>query len=165
MDRCDECGFEYELDSAGSAGDLIVAGVAALAATLNRADVDLRNRRQPQTWSPLEYGCHVRDMLLVQRERVLLARRQERPSLQPMGRDERVEHDGYAEQEVTAVTRQLTDAALLFANVLQRLSEPDWDRTVLYNYPHLAERSLRWVAVHTLHEVRHHTMDVNRQLS
>lgn len=165
MDWCDECGFGYDLRLAGSAGDLIIAGVAALAATLNRADIDTRSRRQPQTWSPLEYGCHVRDMLLVQRERVLLARRQERPSLPLMGRDERVEHDGYAEQDVSAVTRQLADAALLLANVLERLSEPDWDRTVLYNFPHLAERSLRWVAVHTLHEVRHHTMDVNRQLS
>jgi hypothetical protein len=164
VDRCDECGFEYDLDWAESAGEAIVRDVAALAETLRSPDVDVRTRRTAQTWSPLEYGCHLRDMLLVQRERVLLARRQERPSLQPMGRDERVEHDGYADQDVAAVARQLVDAAGLFANVLARLDGSDWERTVLYNYPHLAERSLRWVAVHTLHEVRHHTLDVDRQL-
>lgn len=27
-----------------------------------------------------------------------------------------------------------------------------------------AERSLRWVAVHTLHEVHHHLLDVGRQV-
>jgi hypothetical protein len=165
VDRCDECGFEYDLSLVRSAGDTIVRAATALAETLGNPDVDFQSRRLPQTWSPLEYGCHLRDMLLVQRERVLLARRQERPSLQPMGRDERVDHDGYADQDAAAVARQLVDAAGLFANVLGRLGDADWDRTVLYNYPHLAERSLRWVAVHTLHEVRHHTLDVDRQLT
>lgn len=61
------------------------------------------------------------------------------------------------------VTRQLQDAALMFANVLSRLGD-DWDRTLMYNYPRLTERSLRWTAVHTLHEVRHHLLDIERQL-
>lgn len=34
----------------------------------------------------------------------------------------------------------------------------------MYNYPALAERSLRWVGIHTLREVRHHLEDVRRQL-
>ena len=126
---------------------------------------DLRTRRQPQTWSPLEYGCHLRDVLLVQRERVLTARRVDRPSFEPMGRDERVEHDGYAGQDPRDVVRQLEDAAALFANVLSRLRPEDWERTVTYSYPSAAERSLRWVAVHTVHEVRHHLLDVRRLLT
>jgi hypothetical protein len=48
--------------------------------------------------------------------------------------------------------------------VLSRLSPDDWERTVMYNYPALFERSLRWVAVHTVHEVRHHVLDVQRGL-
>jgi hypothetical protein len=81
-----------------------------------------------------------------------------------MGRDQRVEHDGYAEQHAGDVVRQLTDAAYLFANVLSRLGPNDWEHTVMYNYPKPTERSLRWMAVHTLHEVRHHLLDVRRQL-
>ena len=125
---------------------------------------DLRTRRDANVWSPLEYGCHVRDVLMVQRERVLAARRMDCPSFHPMGRDERAAHDGYAEQDPLAVARQLTDAAQLFANDLSRLGPADWDRSVMYNYPTLFERSLRWVAVHTVHEVRHHLGDVRRQL-
>lgn len=165
MDRCEECGFEYDLSEAATGGRAIVDGVSELAVLLNDATSDLRTRRERQTWSPLEYTCHLRDVLLVQRERVLAARHRDRPSFDPMGRDERVEHDGYAEQEPAAVARQLTDAAHLFANVLSRLGPDDWERTVMYNYPTRSERSLRWVAVHTVHEVRHHLLDVRRQLA
>jgi hypothetical protein len=165
VDRCDDCGFEYDEGDAPAAASAIVEGAGELAALLSDPVADLRTRRDPQTWSPLEYGCHMRDVLLVQRERVLAARRTERPSFDPMGRDERVEHDGYAEQDAGDVARQLTDAAHLFANDLSRLDPRDWERTVMYNYPKWFERSLRWVAVHTVHEVRHHLLDVRRQLT
>jgi DinB superfamily len=189
MDRCEECGFEYDLSEARRVGQSIVEGIAEFAVILRARDVDVAARPQPSTWSPLEYGCHLRDVLLVQRERVLAARRADRPSFDPMGRDERVEHDGYAEQDPDDVARQLTDAAQMFANVLNRLGPdqmgpdqmgPDqmgtdqmgtdqmgtdeWDRSVMYNYPQRSERSLRWVAVHTLHEIHHHLLDVRRQL-
>ena len=163
MDRCDECGFAYDLDQAAAAGPTIVGGAAELAALLSGAGAAVRTRRDPATWSTLEYACHVRDVLMVQRERVLAARRMDCPSVDPMGRDERVEHDGYAEQDPLDVVRQLGDAARLFANDLARLEPAEWDRTVMYNYPTTLERSLRWVAVHTVHELRHHLHDVRRQ--
>jgi hypothetical protein len=163
VDRCEECGFAYELTEAPLAAGSVVDGAKELAALLLLRG-ELRRRRDHAVWSPLEYGCHLRDVLLVQRERVLLARRADCPSFDPMGRDERVEHDGYAAQDPRDVARQLTDAATLFSNVLSRLGDDDWDRTVRYNYPGLAERSLRWVAVHTVHEVRHHLLDVQRQV-
>jgi hypothetical protein len=163
VDRCRECGFEYDLAQADQAGPAIVRGASDLAVVLGGTG-GLWVRRDPNLWSPLEYGCHVRDVLLVQRERVLVARRTGRPSLEPMGRDERAEHDGYAEQHGDDVARQLGDAAGLLANVLARLDPADWERTVIYGYPSRSERSLRWVAVHTVHEVRHHLLDVRRQL-
>ena len=161
-DRCAECGFEYHLEQAESSGEAIVAATLDLAGRLVSGEV--ARRRSASVWSPLEYACHLRDVLLVQRERVLAARQMDRPSSNPMGRDERVEHEGYAEQDVGDVRRQLLDAAHLFANVLSRLDPAAWERTVMYNYPRALERSLRWVAVHTLHEVTHHSLDIRRQL-
>src|SRR6267378_6727958 len=134
MHRCDECGFTYDLDQASAAGTAIVTDASELAALLSDGAADVRTRRDPATWSALEYGCHVRDVLIVQRERVLAARRMDRPSFDPMGRDERVEHDGYAEQDPLDVARQLRDAAHLFANDLARLDPTEWDRTLMYNY-------------------------------
>ncbi len=163
VDQCQECGFTYVLDDADVSASAIVDGASELA-TLLVLRSEVRRRRDPHVWSPLEYGCHVRDVLLVQRERVLEARRTDGPSFSPMGRDERVEHDGYATQDPRDVARQLTDAAQLFGNVLSRLHGDEWERTVHYNYPAAAERTLRWVAVHSLHEVRHHLLDVQRQV-
>lgn len=47
--------------------------------------------------------------------------------------------------------------------MLGRLDTAGWDRTVVYNYPTRRVRSLRWVAVHTVHEIRHHLQDVRQQ--
>ncbi|MGH3489625.1 MAG: DinB family protein [Actinopolymorphaceae bacterium] len=163
MDQCTECGFSDDLDQATEAGPSIRAGAADFATVLRRTDVDVATRPAPAVWSPLEYGCHLRDVLLVQRERVLQARRTHQPAPAPMGRDERADHDGYTDQDPADVARQLTDAALMFAHVLSRLDPVEWERTLVYNYPEPTVRSLRWVAVHTLHEVRHHLLDVDRQ--
>jgi hypothetical protein len=162
VEVCEECGLRYDSTAPEGVGSGICDGVAEFVGLLAAID-DPARRRRHGLWSPLEYACHLRDMLLVQRERVLLARRVERPVAVPMGRDERVEHDGYAEQDPADVARQLNNAAALFANVLKRLPESDWKRTVLYSYPEPADRTLAWVAAHTLHEVRHHLLDIERQ--
>lgn len=162
-EECALCGFVYDLGQAELAGECIRKRITEVAAILRCRDVDVRSRTRPDVWSPLEYGCHLRDVLLVQRERVLAARRTDRPDCSPMGRDERVVHDGYAEQDPDDVARQLTDAAHMFGNVLDRLAADDWDRTVFYHYPDTREMSLRWVAVHTVHEVQHHLLDIRRQ--
>jgi DinB superfamily len=162
--QCTQCGFGYDLTQATTAAATINELVGAAVAVLRDRTVDVRSRRQPALWSPLEYGCHLRDVLLVQRERVLAALRADRPDYPAMGRDERVVHDGYADQEPLDVARQLADAAQMFCHLLGRLSDDDWDRTLLYHFPETSERSLRWVAVHTLHEAQHHLGDITRQI-
>ena len=165
MYACEECGYEFDLDEAEAVGPLITTGASEIATILREGDAArLRLRPHADTWSVLEYGCHLRDVLLAQRERVLRARREELPEFEPMGRDERVEHDGYALQDPADVARQLDDAAAMFANDLSRLDAAGWERQGIYNFPVRSERTMRWVAVHTLHEVRHHTRDIEAQL-
>ncbi|WP_082279519.1 DinB family protein [Mycobacterium colombiense] len=163
-DPCAGCGFTYDLSRAATACDDIRATAAEVVALLCNNGLDARRRARPGLWSPLEYACHLRDVLLVQRERVLAARRVNGADCAAMGREERVEHDGYNEQDPIDVARQLSDAATLFSNVLARLAGDDWERTVVYHYPETSQRSLRWVAVHTAHELQHHLLDIRRQL-
>jgi hypothetical protein len=163
-ETCDGCGFVYDLTAARRAGDEITRTAALLAAVLESGAANVVRRPAPATWSVLEYCCHVRDVLLVQRERLLLARRTDRPRFAPMGRDERVDHDGYAQQRPLDVARQLRDAATLFAGVVARFDDDTWDRRAIYNFPSPSERSLAWVAVHTQHEVHHHLADVRAQI-
>lgn len=165
MYACEECGFDYDLGMAEAASTAIRNGTAEMAAIIGDASTDPHRRPTSGAWSPLEYGCHVRDVLTVQRERALLARREDNPTVIPMGRDERGEHDGYVDQDAGDVAVQLVQLGRLFANVLDRLGPADWERTMIYNYPSRAERSLRWLALHTQHEVEHHLSDIEQQLA
>jgi hypothetical protein len=164
--RCDECGFEY-----GSVPtDLVVPTLLKLASRyfaplIERDHADLRRRPSPEVWSALEYACHVRDVLLVMRERVLQVLREPAPpAFTPMGRDERVEHDRYAEQSPVDVARQVTDAAAMLAFVFEGLDDEQWARRCIYGYPAPAERTLSWVAQHTIHEADHHLGDLEASL-
>lgn len=161
-DLCAECGFRYDLDDAPAAA-ADIRWLAGEVADVLSGPGDLAGRRRPELWSPLEYGCHLRDVLLVQRERVLRARRDNGFTCTSMGRDIRVEHEGYAEQDPNDVARQVKDAAALFGNVLDRLGD-DWDNEMVYSWPQPHRASLRWVAVHTAHEARHHLQDMRGQL-
>ncbi|WP_082973516.1 DinB family protein [Mycobacterium sp. E2327] len=166
VQRCGECGFAYDLTAAARAGDEIRGGIAELARLLATVEpVTLARRTAPQLWSPLEYACHLRDVLITQRERVLLARRVDVPAAVPMGRDERVAHEGYAESRPAEVAEELTIAARLLANTLRRLDDADWELRIVYNWPRRTQRTLRWVAVNTMHEVRHHLLDIDRQIA
>jgi hypothetical protein len=164
MDHCDACGFRYdEVDPDSAAARLRVEAVRVAELLGAPAEV-LARRPEPSTWSALEYACHVRDVLLVQRERVLLARREVHPQVVPMGRDERVEHDGYDTQRPGDVARQLLDAAAMLAHVLDRLDADGWARTLGYQYPEPATRTVEWLASHTVHELVHHGGDVERAI-
>ncbi|WP_085096331.1 DinB family protein [Mycobacterium paraense] len=165
MERCEECGYAYDLTAATRAGDEIRSAVAELARLLVTTERRaLARRTAPERWSPLEYACHVRDVLITQRERVLLARRTDVPAAVPMGRDERAAHDGYAESDPAEVAEEVTIAARLLANTLSRLGTRDWELRIVYNWPHRTERTLRWVAANTVHDVRHHLLDIKRQV-
>src|SRR5262245_24818531 len=186
MASCPECGFplaaldaegptagtplawHYDESQAAGAGELIRARAAEVAGLVRGTPpARLTARSAPGVWSGLEYACHVRDVLLVQRERVLAGRRGEGDGITSMGRDERVgrvELDGYDGQRPADVAVQVEHAALLFGGVLGRLGDADWGLTLGYRYPQPARRSLRWVAVHTTHEVVHHLHDIRIQL-
>jgi DinB superfamily len=180
---CPECGFplaaldvegpnagtplawHYDESQAAGAGERIRAHAAEVAGLVRGTNAArLTARPAADVWSALEYACHVRDVLLVQRERVLAVRRGDGEQVAPMGRDERVEHDGYDQQRPADVAVQVEHAALLFGGVLGRLRDADWGLTLGYRYPQPARRSLRWVAVHTNHEVVHHLHDIREQL-
>jgi hypothetical protein len=175
MSGCPECGFtsvtvseevaavymwHYDEDLFGSAPEDISVGCGQIAEILRFSTERVRLRPNPDRWSPLEYACHVRDVLLIQRERVLKALRGHGDEVLPMGRDERAMHDGYNEQRPKNVALQVEQAALLFTDLLQRLTSSEWNLEVAYLFPEPSPRTLRWVAVHTAHEVVHHLHDI-----
>jgi DinB superfamily len=165
MSTCPECQFTY---GALARPDLIAALERSgpdVAAHLVGEDDALRGRRVPDEWSPLEYACHVRDVLLMQRDRLFVALVEDEASFKPMYRDQRVAFDRYGEQDPSKVGDQLVMAADLFAHAYAGLSEEQWTRHLMYGYPGPERHDVEWMAHHTLHEAVHHTGDIDRILN
>ena len=82
-----------------------------------------------------------------------------------MHRDERVELEHQNEQDPTLVGEELVIATGLLAGLFAVLDDDQLERTGIYNYPTPQERSVRWIGVHTLHECRHHLLDIDKFLT
>jgi hypothetical protein len=160
VEHCDECGFAYDLATLRPIDALLRAGAEPYVARLKADPATLRRRPTPDTWSALEYVAHLRDMMLVQREKVLRALVEDVPTFVPMHRDERVELEHQNEQDPARVAEALIVATGLLADLFALLDDNQLERTGIYNYPTPEERSIRWIGVHTLHECRHHLGDI-----
>ncbi len=162
---CEECGYGYE--SLGR--DQIPSAVMSLAddhrLLLTCVPAErLRDHTRPASWSPLEYGCHVRDVLRFQRERVNLAQAEETPRFVSMRPDERAVEERYNDQHPLVVAGELAAAARQFAWALNALDGRGWMRTGIYPWPAPEVRTVEWVARWTAHELAHHLFDSRRLL-
>jgi len=166
MDACRQCGFVYEdlplTAIPGAIGDFASTYREAFAGS-DRLTVT--RRIDPATWSALEYACHVRDVFLVQRDRVVMAQVLERPQVIPMSRDERVSICRYDSQPLPDVLDQLAMAVGLCALVFEGLTPTGWARQLVYNWPTSEVRDVIWVGRNAVHEGVHHLGDVEAVLA
>jgi hypothetical protein len=165
VERCDQCWFVYD--------DLAIVDVAVTLRSVgpryeerkaSASDVEVRTRPRADVWSVLEYACHVRDVLRVQSDRVALALAEEQPDFTPMGREERVVNDRYNEQDPAIVAAQITEAANTLASAVEALTPSQWERTGIHHWPTTTERTIVWLARHTVHECEHHLRDIDAVL-
>jgi hypothetical protein len=165
VSACAECGYRH--DSLGRAQ--IVLAVPALAEQHRELLCSvpperLREHTRPGSWSATEYGCHVRDMLRIQRDRVILAQSRPTPEFASLRRDERAVQERYNDQDPVVVAAELVEAARLLAATLSGLPDPGWLRTGMYPWPEPAERTVEWIGQRTTHELAHHLFDERRLL-
>lgn len=159
MERCADCGFVWAAVPDTDLALRIAAGAAALAETLGAAPHPGR-RPRPDRWSALEYGAHVRDVVLNVRDRVVVALVEESPEFKPLYRDQRVDLGLYARDDAATVATELAVAAALFDRTWAALDATQLDRPCRYAFPTLSTRSVRWMGQQVVHEVEHHLGDV-----
>ncbi len=164
MSACAECGFTYGALPRQEIAPAMETYGRELAARLSGPPERLTARRQFEEWSPLEYACHVRDVLLMQRDRLFVALVEDEPSFKPMYREQRVGFDRYNQQPTAAVAAQLVMATALAAHAFSGLEGEQWDRPLIYGFPEPTRRDIEWVGHHTLHEMTHHLADIDRIL-
>jgi DNA segregation ATPase FtsK/SpoIIIE, S-DNA-T family len=165
MERCDGCGYVYGSCGLEDTVSLLPKLTGEYARLLRGGTVDaIRARPSPTFWSPVEYTCHVRDVFLVQRDRIIRALMEDNPALTTMYRDQRVTLAGYGAEETDELLVELDVATRLLTRVLARLTAEQLARPCTYHYPSPTRRDVAWVCAHTLHESVHHLDDVRTGL-
>jgi hypothetical protein len=112
----------------------------------------------PERWSALEYLVHLRDVCVTYTIRVHRARTEDRPMLEPMLNDLRARRFRYNDRSLEGVRDELAACAAGLGEEIDRLTPPDFDRTVT----RLAgeHRTARWLVRQAAHEVTHHLDDI-----
>jgi DinB superfamily len=166
MTACPECGYEFESLDRPQVLRELTALTADLRQLLQSVDARLL-RAHPRlgSWSALEYGCHVRDVLGFQRARVRQAQAEDVPAFTSMRRDERAIEERYNDQDPRAVAQQLSQAAHALAATLSGLDDAGWQRTGVYPWPTREVRTVEWIGQRTVHELAHHLFDCQRLLT
>ena len=131
LDRpCPACGFDCgklrPQDLPGVMRE--VAGTFAGVLTRTGAD-DVRRRPTPGVWSPLEYGCHVRDVVRRGDARTALMLTTDDPLFENWDQDAAAVEDAYGEQDPVRVAAELVEAADRLARTYEEVPAASWERT------------------------------------
>jgi DinB family protein len=164
VEFCEGCGFGWDDVADAEVAPRIRSGTDMLARLLRNTTDIATARPTAGRWSMLEYGGHVRDVLLVLRDRFVVGVVTDNPGFTPMYRDERVDLGMYGADDPEGVAAELEVAAGLLVRMIETLSPEQLDRTCQYGYPAPTTRTLRWMAAQAVHEVEHHLGDVEENL-
>jgi DinB family protein len=165
VESCEVCGFVWDDVADADVEPRIRAGSEMIARLLRNAPDVADARPTPGRWSMLEYAAHVRDVLLVVRDRFVVGVVADRPGFAPMYREERVDLGMYQGEEPLALAAELEVAATLVVRMIAALSPEQLERTCEYGFPAPTTRTLRWMAAQAVHEVEHHLSDVEQNLT
>jgi hypothetical protein len=123
---CPECGFDTRSVEVAHLPTMIRANAAAWRAPLAAADAGRRTR--PDKWSPLEYGCHVRDVFRMSGYRLSLMLTEDDPLFPNWDQDETAVNERYGEQDPGVVATELTSAADTLATSFGGVTAAQWSR-------------------------------------
>ena len=123
---CSECGLDTRSVTRADIPAMILANAGAWPGELAAAGA--ADRPRPGKWSPLEYGCHVRDTLRLYHYRLGLMLTEDDPLFPNWDQDETAVSDRYGEQDPAKVARQLGTAAETLAGRFAAVSGDQWLR-------------------------------------
>ena len=153
---CPDCGFDVGTVAGRQVAAWLRTNAFRWPAVFERADV--RVRPEPKVWSPLEYGCHVRDVCRVFESRVNLMRSQVDPVFESWNQDAAAIAGAYGDQDVAVVSGELSAAAESAAAAFDRVGEDDWQRTGRRGNGSVF--TIETLGQYFLHDLTHHLHDV-----
>ena len=156
---CPECGFDTSGFAVEAVPGMIMANAAAWPDALSGDRA--RTRQEPAKWSPLEYGCHVRDVFRLYDQRLELMLSQDDPLFPNWDQDETAVADRYAEQDPAEVAAALRRAALAIAGRFEGVTGAQWQRAGRRSDG--ARFTVETFARYLVHDPVHHLYDVTGQ--
>ena len=158
--RCEDCGLSAgEVDPPAIADRALVVAEEWVQILLEHPAVEVRPA--PGVWSPLEYGCHVRDVYRIFDERLQLMLTEDAPRFANWDQDETAVLQRYAEADPEQVAAELEAAAGPFVARVRALSPADFARTGTRSNG--SEFRVDTLLQYFLHDVVHHLWDVTGQ--
>ena len=156
---CPECGLDTSSLSLAALPDMIRANAAAWRQPLAAAGVARRPR--PDKWSPLEYGCHVRDVFRLYDQRLELMLSQDDPLFPNWDQDATAVASRYADQDPAEVAVALSAAGQAIASRFAGVTGGQWQRTGRRSDG--ASFTVETFARYFIHDPVHHLYDVTGQ--
>ncbi|MBF0672291.1 MAG: DinB family protein [Salinibacterium sp.] len=155
---CAECGFDATSFAAADIPTMIRDNARAWPGLLDRSDV--RQRPDDATWSPLEYGAHVRDVYRLFHERMRLMLAEHDPQFADWSADDAALAGRYGEQDPETVGGEVVEAGEAIADAYEGLAEEQWGRPGRRSNGSLF--TVESLGRYMLHDVVHHAHDVRR---
>lgn len=155
---CPECGFDGASVPRDDIGPRLRQAAMAWEALLG--DPLVRVRPSTQVWSPLEHGCHVRDLLVLFRYRVRLTRYRTEPRYAKWDEVEAAVRERYGDQDPARVAREIVEAARRVAEDFESLGDGDWERSGRRTDG--VQLTVETLGHYLLHELTHHAADARR---
>jgi hypothetical protein len=121
-------------------------------------------RPSAERWSILEYGGHLRDVILSVRERIVLASILDVPVGTPIFRDERVDIGFYAQDAASDVLVELQVVTYLFLKTVATLPKNFEERGLIHSTRTPLEVTISGAMSNALHECEHHLGDAAENL-
>jgi hypothetical protein len=154
--RCPECGLDSRVFPRADTGRLVRDLGERWRVPLSRPDAG--ERPAPTTWSPLEYGCHVRDVFQLYDERLALMLVEDDPLFQNWDQDATAEAERYGEQDPATVAVALAAAAVQLGDRFDTVDGPAWERRGRRSDG--AKFTVESFARYLVHDPVHHLYDV-----
>jgi hypothetical protein len=153
---CPDCGFDPAGVRRGDVPNRIRRSADDWTAVLTRPDA--ARRPNEHTWSPLEYGCHLRDVHRIMTERLQLMLREQPAHFANWDQDATAVELDYGGQHPGTVAAELAAAAENFATAYAGVTGTQWDRAGLRSNG--SAFTVESFAGYALHDLEHHRVDV-----
>lgn len=162
-ERCPACGFDAGALARRDIGASSRAVADAFVAFLSDRDHDVRRRPDPDTWSTLEYGCHVRDVFRVMDGRLRLMVDHDGAEFENWDQDATAAEDRYGEQEPAVVATEITAACATVAAGFDAVSDREWSNRGLRSNG--STFTVETLGRYMVHDLVHHVWDIDQARS